>query len=194
MEPLDQIHFINRLAFRSWLEKNHLTSPGIWMMFFKTQKSVGSISYKEALEEALCFGWIDSIVKKIDDARYLRKFTPRTNTSNWSEVNKKLVLTLIEKGQMTEAGLMKINSYRQTGQVNWSFRQQEENVNPEVPGFILSALAENEPALTNFKNLAPSYQQRYIRWISQAKRDDTLRRRLRESIDLLKKNIKLGLK
>ena len=89
------------------------------MIYYKKHTSTRCIEYKEALEEALCFGWIDSIVKRIDDERYVRKFTPRTNIYNWSDVNKKLVLSLIEKGLMTEAGLRKIGVWLKTGRINW---------------------------------------------------------------------------
>ncbi len=180
MKELEHIFFDNRESFRNWLEKNHNKSMGIWMIYYKKQANVGSIKYIEALEEALCFGWIDSIIKKVDDEQYLRKFTPRTNISNWSETNKKIVLSLIEKGKMTQAGLAKID---------WKCTKSVED-----PDFILKALAENEPALTNFNNLAKTYRRHYILWITTAKKEETRVARLKEAIELLKENRKLGLK
>ncbi len=167
------------------------------MIFYKKQRNIECIGYDEALEEALCFGWIDSIIKKVDEDQYVRKFTPRTNVSKWSDLNKRIVLTLIEKGKMTEAGLEKIDIYLKTGRVDWENKEAEENNEEKgfhVPDFILKAFSENEPALTNFNNLARTYKRHYVLWITNAKREETILNRLNESIGLLKENRKLGLK
>ena len=94
MKELEYIHFETRESFRSWLQENHDISPGIWLIFYKQHLNIKTIKYDEALNEALCFGWIDSIIKKIDDNKYARKFTPRTDTTKWSEINKKKVVAL----------------------------------------------------------------------------------------------------
>lgn len=197
MRELEHIYFNSAESFRSWLEKNHNKSIGIWMIFYRKQKNIECIKYTEALEEALCFGWIDSIIKKVDDDQYVRKFTPRTDFSKWSDLNKKIVLSLIEKGKMTEIGLEKIDIYLKTGKVDWKrdvSKKYEENKELQVPDFIRRALSENEPALTNFNNLAMTYKRHYILWITTAKREETILNRLKESIELLKENRKLGLK
>ena len=196
MKELEQILIPNQPTFRSWLEKNFDTSPGIWLIFYKKHTGMESIPYQEALEEALCFGWIDSLIKKIDEDRYARKFTPRTNTAKWSEINKKMVEVLINEGRITEAGLKKIDSYLKTGKVEWEDeriipKKREESV---IPEFILKAYSENEPALSYFEKLPPSCKREYLLWITQAKREETILKRLKESIDLLKQNKKLGLK
>lgn len=197
MRELEQLHFNSRESFRCWLEKNHDKSIGIWMIFYRKQKNIECIKYVEALEEALCFGWIDSIIKKVDDGKYVRKFTPRTSTSKWSDTNKKIVLSLIEKGKMTEAGLRKIDIYLKTGRVDWAFKGTKEDGEKKefhVPDFIREAFAENEPALTNFNNLARTYKRHYILWITNAKKEETIQKRLEVSILLLKENKRLGLK
>lgn len=197
MKELERIYFNRRESFRNWLEKNHNKSFIIWMIFYKKHLNTECIKYNEALEEALCFGWIDSIIKKVDDDQYLRKFTPRSNFSNWSDLNKRIVLSLMEKGKMTEAGLNKIDVYLKTGRVDWESKgSKKDKVKKEfhVPNFILKAFAENEPALTNFNNLAQTYKRHYIIWITYAKREETILNRLKESIELLKENRKLGLK
>ncbi|HBS89057.1 MAG: hypothetical protein A2W91_06660 [Bacteroidetes bacterium GWF2_38_335] len=197
MRELENLYFKNSESFRNWLEKNHNKSFGIWMVFYRKQKDIECIKYNEALEEALCFGWIDSIIKKVNDDQYVRKFTPRTNTSKWSDLNKKLVLALIKKGRMTEAGLQKIDVYLKTGKVDWetsNIETVQKGKEFQVPDFILKAFAENEPALTNFNNLALTYKRHYILWITNAKREETIVNRLKESIGLLKENRKLGLK
>ncbi len=197
MKEFDHKLFNCRESFRSWLEINHNKSAGIWMIFYKKHLKMNHIKYREALEEALCFGWIDSIVTKVDDEQYLRKFTPRTNISNWSDLNKKIVLSLIQKGKMTEVGLSKIDIYLKTGKVDWDVESSTENKEQNelhIPDFILNELGNNEPALTNFNNLAKSYKRNYIQWITGAKREVTIQKRLKESIDLLKENTKLGMK
>ena len=197
MRELERIYLNSRESFRSWLEKNHNKSFGIWMIFYKKRKDIECIKYNEALEEALCFGWIDSIIKKVDDDQYMRKFTPRTNISKWSDLNKKIVLSLMKQGKMTKAGLEKIDIYIKTGRVEWEnkgIEKVKEEKEFHVPDFILKAFAENEPALTNFNILARTYKRHYVLWIINAKREETILNRLKESIELLKENKKLGLK
>ncbi|MGD9928492.1 MAG: YdeI family protein [Mangrovibacterium sp.] len=197
MRELEHLFFNSRESFRSWLEKNHNGSSGVWMIFYKKHTNIGCIKYNEALEEALCFGWIDSIIKKIDNDQYVRKFTPRTNTTKWSEVNKKIVMALIKKGKMTEVGLKKIDTYLKTGKVDWEnkdLKNEKGEKKFDVPDFILEEFAKNEPALTNFNNLSHTYRRHYILWITDAKREETILYRLKESIELLRENRKLGLK
>lgn len=196
MKELEYIHFRNKEEFRNWLQKYHDTSPGIWMLFYKKHFNIDCIKYNEALEEALCFGWIDSIIKKIDDDKYARKITPRTDTKKWSELNKKKVIELIKKGKMTQAGLRKIDDYLKTGTVDWVINKSEKKEIKEIdiPDFIIEEIAKNQPALINFNNLAPTFKRHYILWITNARKEETIRNRLKESIILLKENKKLGLK
>jgi uncharacterized protein YdeI (YjbR/CyaY-like superfamily) len=196
MKDLEYIHFRNDKELRNWLQKNHDTSRGIWMIFFKVKRNTECIKYEEALEEALCFGWIDSLIKKIDEDKYARKFTPRTNTAKWSELNKKKVIDLIKRDKMTPSGLNKIDSYLKTGRVDWVTDQYEKKKITEifVPDFIIAELAKNEPALKNFNNLASTYKRHYVLWITSARQDVTVRNRLKEAIGLLMVNKKLGLK
>ena len=196
MREFEQVFFENRASFRKWLGKNHKKSPGIWMVYYKKHTGTGCIEYSEALEEALCFWWIDSTLKRIDDERYVRKFTPRTNTSNWSDVNNKLVISLIEKGLMTESGLQKIDVWLKTGSIKWETEAKKTSIRDrelQVPESFLKALTENEPALMNFNNLSKSNRRPYIYWISSAKREETINKRIKEAIELLKENKTLGL-
>jgi uncharacterized protein YdeI (YjbR/CyaY-like superfamily) len=196
MRELKHEYFKSRESLRSWLHKNHDKSLGIWIIFYKKYADKECVKYNDALEEALCFGWIDSIVKRIDNDQYVRKFTPRTNTTKWSERNKKIVLSLIEKRKMTEVGLKKIDLYIKTGKVDWDYKNLKEREIKElaIPDFIKVEFGKNEPALINFNKLAQTYKKHYIQWISNAKREETINKRLKESIELLKENKKLGLK
>lgn len=196
MQDLDQIHFENSNTFRTWLKDNHDKSPGIWLIFYKKHTNTECITYTEALDESLCYGWIDSTRKRVDDEKYIQKFSPRKNNSNWSVVNKLKVLALIKQGKMTEIGLNKIDEYLKTGKLNWKLeelnKKKEDRV--EIPAFIVNEFSNNEPALTNFNNLAKSYKKQYIGWISSAKREGTRLKRLSESVNLLKENKKLDMK
>jgi len=196
MRELENIYFRNKEEFRNWLEENHDTNPGIWVIFYKKHINIDCIKYNELLEEVLCFGWIDSLIKKIDDDKYARKITPRTNTQKWSELNKKKVIELIKEDKMTQAGLHKIDNYLKTGKVVWPVNKsgKKELKENDIPDFIIKELAKNEPALINFNKLATTYKRHYLLWITNARKEETIRSRLKESIGLLKENKKLGLK
>jgi uncharacterized protein YdeI (YjbR/CyaY-like superfamily) len=198
VNELEHIFFSNRQVFRDWLEQNHSLSTGIWMVYNKSHVAKKGITYREALEEALCFGWIDSLIKRIDQNQYMRKFTPRTNTGQWSDLNKQLVAMLIENGRMTEAGLKMIDSklLKKTKSVDPIVEPGKTNkaMPYTIPKNFLAVMSQSQPALENFNRLAPSHQRHYILWITNAKRPETIQKRIEEAVTLLKKNQKLGLK
>jgi uncharacterized protein YdeI (YjbR/CyaY-like superfamily) len=179
----------DRGSWRAWLAENHASEEVVWVVFPKKHTGESCMSYEESVEEALCYGWIDSIVKRIDDTTYARKFTPRTDTENWSELNKRRLAKCIKEGRMTEAGLAKIG--------HSNAKQPMRPARPKVvpaPSFMTNALKRNPQAWKNFKALAPSHQRHYTLWITLAKRDETREKRLNEAINLLTQNKKLGLK
>ena len=181
------LYVTTRNQWRTWLEKNHETTNEIWLIFYKKGSGKPTIPYNDAVEEALCFGWIDSIIKRIDSEKYVRKFTPRKKKSKWSDLNKKRVKKMIQEGKMTEAGLAKIDEKVFI----------EEKVAPKefiIPPEIEEALQANEKAWKNFSTLAPGYKRVYIGWIIDARREETQKRRLKELITVLEKNEKLGMK
>ena len=186
-----QLYVADRDQWRDWLSKNHTNEAGIWLIFYKKETSRPSIEYEAAVEEALCFGWIDSIIKKIDAAKYARKFTPRSDKSRWSALNKKRVGKMIKEERMTKVGLAKIETAKKTGLWDKDNRPQ---ISFDIPPEFAKALVRNKKAKENFDKLAPTYRKHYIAWISIAKRPDTKKRRIEESIALLEKGQKLGLK
>jgi uncharacterized protein YdeI (YjbR/CyaY-like superfamily) len=188
---MERIYISDRDKWRQWLSENHATKAGIWLLFYKKETSKPSIEYEAAVEEALCFGWIDSIIKKIDAAKYARKFTPRSDKSKWSQLNKKRANKMIKQGRMTEVGLAKIKSAKKTGLLDKNDRPR---ISLDIPPEFAKALARNKKAKENFDKLAASYRKYYIGWIAVAKRQETKRRRIDESIALLEKGKKLGLK
>ena len=109
------IHFATAGEWRTWLEANHATEHDVWLMIYKKHAGTPSVMLQEAMQEAICFGWIDSSMQPIDEERYALRFTPRRKTSNWSERNKGWAAMLIEQGRMTEAGLAKIEEAKQNG-------------------------------------------------------------------------------
>ena len=180
-----------REEWRAWLEKNHSTKGEIWLLFYKKYTRKPCVSYDDALDEALCFGWVDSIVKRVDDERYLRKFTPRRSGSVWSDVNKKRVERLIREGGMAEAGLAKVMDAKESG--DW-FKRRVRRKELVVPAFFEQELAANKKALENFNGLAPSYRRNMVGWVLSAKEEETRRKRLAEVIGVLERGEKLGLK
>src|SRR5260370_42333458 len=175
----------NRQQWRTWLGKHHASSPGGWLVFYKDHTGVKSIPYEDSVGEALCFGWVDSLVKRLDDDRYAHKFTPRRPTSKWSDSNRKRWAELKAAGLLTAAGLAAAptdNSYA------------PRPVIPDLPVYIAKALKANSKAWKFFRELAPTYRRHFVVWIHTAKRPETRERRIRESIRLLAAGKKLGLK
>lgn len=179
----------NRAAWRDWLAENGATETEIWLVYFKAGTGKISISYNDSLEEALCFGWVDSIIQKIDEEKYARKFNPRRAGSKWSELNKHLVAKLAKEGRMTEAGLSKVDF-----PISEAPAARPRRPALPLPDWLKTGLMANPKAWENFQKLAPSHQRNYIGWISSAKKEETRQRRIQEAIGRLEKNERLGLK
>jgi len=175
----------NSQRWRSWLRKHHGASPGVWLLFHKDHTGVKSVPYEEAVRQALCFGWIDSLIKRLDEDRYARKFTPRQPTSKWSDVNRKRWAELKEKGLLAAPGLAAAPTDR-------SYAPRPSI--PDLPDYIAKALKANPKAWRTFQALAPTYRRHFVAWIHTAKRPVTRENRVRESIALLAAGKKLGLK
>ena len=186
-----ELYVINRDDWRVWLDKNHNTTKEVWLIYYKKHAGKPSISYEASVEEALCFGWVDSIIKRLDNDRCARKFTPRKTASRWSESNEKRAEKMIREGRMTEAGMARIREAQERGEWRKVRAVSKELV---VPSFIEEALAKNEKAHAFFDTLANSYKRQIVGWVSSAKKEETRARRLAEVVGLLEKNQKLGLK
>ncbi len=145
-----------------------------------------SIEYEDSVREALCFGWIDSLIRRLDDDRYARKFTPRKPTSNWSDSNRKRWKELKASGLLAAAG----NAAAPTAN-RYPARPEIPN---KAPAYITKALKANSKAWAGFQNLAPGYRREFLTWIDAAKRPETRQKRIRESIKLLSAGKKLGIK
>jgi len=188
---LNSLYFKTTKEWRAWLGENHDKEAELWLIFYKKETGKPTLEYEAAVEEALCFGWVDSIIKKIDEQQFARKFTPRKDDSKWSPLNKSRVERLIKSGRMTKIGLAKIETAKANGM--WDQPDRPE-ISFDLPEDFQLALEENQQAGIFFKQLAPSYKKQYIGWIQVAKRAETRAKRIKESIELLAKGEKLGMK
>lgn len=171
--------FRDRAAWRRWLERNHAASSGIWLAYYKKHTGKKSVSYEEALEEALSFGWIDSTVRRLDAERYAQKYTPRQGASKWSAANKARVRKLSAEGRMTEAGLAKVRAAKRLG--TWT-KLDAIDRDAGVPGELLRALEAEPSVRALFEKLPPSQKKLWSWWIVSAKRPETRERRIAETI------------
>jgi uncharacterized protein YdeI (YjbR/CyaY-like superfamily) len=172
--------------WREWLVDHHESESEVWLVFHKRHTGRSSIAYEDAVDEALCFGWVDSLIRRLDDTRYARKFTPRKPHSKWSTANRKRYALLKASGRLTQAGSKRAPTDR-SGDAP---RPSPSN----IPEYIQEALRNRPTAWSYFQTLAPSYRRMYIWWIDSAKQQETKMRRLQEAICLLAAGKKLGLK
>src|SRR5262245_30384945 len=175
--------------WRNWLAEHHASESEVWLIFHKRHTGVPAIEYKDALDEALCFGWVDSLVKRLDDRRYARKFTPRRADSRWSAVNRKRYAELKADGRLKPAGIERPPTDR-----DYSPRPQRLELPSKLPAYIQAKLKNHPKALRNFEGLVPEERRRYFAWIESAKREETKLRRLEEAIRLLTSGKVLGLR
>jgi uncharacterized protein YdeI (YjbR/CyaY-like superfamily) len=186
MEKKKEIYFKNRFEWRDWLSINHKSSKGVYLYFYKLSSEKESMRWEEAVREALCFGWIDSVVKKIDDEKRKQLFTPRKPKSGWSKLNKEHIKKLIENNQMHESGLQRIKIAQKDG--SWSVSDDAENV--IIRPDLKKEFDKNKIAFKNFQAFSKSSKKAYLHWLYSAKREETRKKRIIEIIDLCEQNIK----
>ena len=186
-----QLHIVNLRDWREWLLRNHASEQEIWLVFHKAHTGAPRLPYEDAVEEAICFGWIDSIVKRLDDETYVQKFTPRNKKSEWSEPNKKRARKMIRQGRMAEPGLVKVKEAKADGR--WGkvkFREAP----ARIPLDLRKALIADAKAREIFDGYPPSYKKQLIGWIMSARKDETRQRRIGEVLELTAQNKRLGMK
>ncbi len=185
MEIGKTLYITNRKDFRTWLKKNHKSEKEIWLIYFKKDSGKPRIPYNDAVEEALCFGWIDSIVKKIDDEKFAQRFSPRKKNSVLSELNKERVKKLIKQRKMTDSGLNAIAHVFNDSNIDEKFI---------CPADILKELKKNKIVWKNFKEFSDSYKRIRIGWIDSARsRPEMFSARLNYFIKMTGKNKMYGM-
>lgn len=187
----DQIYIETAAEWRKWLAEHHDKQKGIWLIYYKKHTGKPRVAYDDAVEEALCFGWIDSTVRRIDDELFMQQFTPRNAKSNWSELNKKRVDKLMRSGKMMPPGMILVEVAKQNGK--WyeiDLPQQQYELSPE----IINLLKSNKKAHQAYLKLTPSKRKLFTNWVMSAKRTETQQKRCNEMIELLNKGEDIGMK
>ena len=168
----------SRAAWRAWLEEHHATAPGVWVVTYRKASEGPHLPYEALVEEALCFGWIDSKGNKVDDERTKLLVTPRKKGSGWSRPNKERIERLMANGLMTPAGLAKIEAAKADG--SWSALDDIEAM--VVPPDLGAALRADPEALAGWERFAPSVRKPLLQWIAFAKRPETRAKRVAETV------------
>lgn len=184
---IDLVHLDvrTRAEWRRWLARHHATSAGVWLVRHKVHTGLASMSYDELVREALCFGWVDSLVKRLDDDRFGIKVTPRRPASKWSDLNR------TRWNQLRAAGLLAAPGLEAAPTAN---RYAPRPSVPELPAYIARAFKARRRAWTFFRTLSARKRRNFVVWIHTAKRPDTRERRIREALALLSAGETLGLK
>ncbi len=189
IDNFDDFHPHERGDWRDWLEKNHDKADGIWFVYYKKAAGKPRVSYDEAVEEALCFGWIDSVPRKFDDERSKLLFTPRKPKSVWSKLNKTRIEKLIEKGLVSRFGFEKIEAAQKDG--SWNALDKSDNL--KIESDLKKEFEENKTAEINFEKFTDSVKRIILSWIYSAKTLETRKRRIEKTIRMAEKNLRANL-
>lgn len=168
----------NQQEWRDWLEQNHQEQQSLWLILYKTNSSKFNLSWSDAVDEALCFGWIDSTRRPIDEEKFMQFFSQRKPKSNWSRINKEKVDKLIAEGKMSEAGINSIEVAKENG--SWTFLDDIEDL--IIPPELATELATHSVANEFYQNLSKSIKKQILYWLASAKREETRRKRLQTII------------
>ncbi|HEX3271072.1 MAG TPA: YdeI/OmpD-associated family protein [Ktedonobacterales bacterium] len=177
---VEQFYARDRQEWRAWLAEHYATAPGVWLIYYKKESGKPRVAYAEAVEEALCFGWIDSRPNALDDERYMQLFSPRKPKSPWSKLNKERVERLIAQGLMAPAGMEKVELAKRNG----TWEQYDAIEDLTMPDDLAAALAVNPEAQRHFDTFPPSSKKNIFWWISSAKKPETRQKRVEETVRL----------
>jgi len=180
MDNLQALYFKNRDEWRRWLEENGGIADGVWLIHYKKHAGKMGITLEEAVEEALCFGWIDGKLKRVDDEKFILRYTPRKPKSVWSKINRDRAERMISLGKMTRAGFDKIEEAKGTGAWQGAYTNAKKE---DMPDDLREALLAERGAWKNFNGFANTYWNMYIGWINSAKTAETRKRRIEKVIE-----------
>jgi len=187
MTQSQNLNFKTREEWRDWLTKNHSKANEAWVILYKKNSEKNGLKYVEAVEEALCYGWIDSKMNRLDEDTFRQRFSPRRKNSIWSKSNKERAIRLIKEGKMTNAGYVSINEGKRSGK--WQDAYTSKTI-PAIPDDLQKTLQASPTALINFQAFPNSTKLIYIHWIQSAKRPETRAKRIKQVVERAAKNIK----
>lgn len=185
-DGIKTFHAKSKNEWRNWLANNHLAETSVWLIIYRKESKVNSVYYPEAVDEALCFGWIDSKPNKRDDESYYQFFSKRNPKSNWSAVNKVKVEKLLQQGLMAQAGLNAIEIAKENG--TWNALDKISNL--ELTTDLQQAFDNNPQAFSNWQNFPPSAKRGILEWIINAKQNANKQKRIAETVALAEKNVR----
>ncbi len=177
----------SRAEWRAWLQEHHASAPGVQLVYFKKGSGVPSVTYPEAVQEALCFGWIDTTRRALDAERFRQLFVPRRPKSGWSRLNKTYVEALTQAGLMAPAGLAAVEAARASG----AWDRQDAGESGVIPDDLAAQLAANPAAHLHFAAFPPSIRKYILQWIAEAKRPETRAKRIEETVRLAAQNVRV---
>ncbi|MCU0403877.1 MAG: YdeI/OmpD-associated family protein [Chitinophagaceae bacterium] len=186
-KKIPAIYADSKTTWRQWLSENHLSSTSVWLIIYKKGSGMPSVNYAEALDEALCFGWIDSLPNKRDEKSFYLLFAKRNPKSNWSRVNKEKAAELIKQGRMEKAGMEMIELAKKSG--TWdALNEVEETI---LPNDLKELFDENPVAASNWEQFPRSVKRGILEWIQNAKKPETRNRRIEETVRMAEKNLRI---
>ena len=185
-EPINR-EFFDREHWRQWLEDNHSSRKEVWVIIHKKKSAKKGLKYQEAVEEAICFGWIDSKMQSINAERFRQRFSPRRKNSIWSRNNKERAEKMIRTGKMMESGFETVNEAKRNGKWNAAYSSKR---GATIPSDLAEALKENEVAWNNFNRFSNSVKFQYVYWVKAAKKEETRRRRVVDVVKMAAQSIK----
>ena len=186
MEKVEVFYPKNQAAWRKWLEKNHLSKQSVWLVFYNKKSKLKSITWSDAVDEALCFGWIDSKKIKIDEETSHQFFSKRKPKSTWSKINKDKIARLIEQEKMSQAGMESIEKAKENG--SWTILDEVEEL--IMPADLEIAFNQKPHAITYYLSLSKSVKKIILSWLLFAKTTETRQKRIREIVDQASQNLK----
>ena len=184
----EALSFQTRADWRDWLSKNHAVTTSVWLFFYRKSSGKKGITLQDAVEEAICFGWIDGKLKRVDDQRFMVRFSVRKEGSVWSQINRLRAEKLIADDKMTSAGLAKIEQAKKSG--SWG-NAYTNKIKDELPADLLEALKKEKKAIDNFQLFANTYQNMYIGWVNSAKSIETRKKHIDKVVEQALLNKKL---
>ena len=186
MKDVEDYYPKDKKEWRNWLELNHIQKDAVWLIFYKKKSPNHNLGWSESVDEALCFGWIDSTKRTIDNEKYKQYFSKRKAKSNWSKINKDKVRTLIDQGLMKEEGYKSIEIAKQNG--SWTIMDGVETL--LIPEDLKVEFLNHKGSMEYFDSLSKSAKKSLLYWIISAKRKETRQKRILEIVENASKNLK----